>query len=136
MHCFKVVWASRTPCTHSVLAPVRNVVRALQTLRSWPYVVTLHDIDFAALPPEIDAHEHAERASFIRLRGRLIVPSRYISRRLDAMLGPVRHVNFIQWCRFVQCRAAPDQCQAGVRYVVDQPGRSICRRGRRRVRAT
>lgn len=98
---------------HSVLAPVRNVVRALQTLRSWPYVVTLHDIDFAVLPPEIDAHEHAERASFIEAAGRLIVPSRYISRRLDAMLGSGQTRELIP--NGVDSSSAappPDQCQA------------------------
>lgn len=79
---------------HSVLAPVRETVQALQRLRQWAYVVTLHDIDFAALPTDVGEDEHDARVAFMRHASGLVVPSRYISRLLDVVLGP-------EWAREV-----------------------------------
>ena len=72
---------------HSVLAPVRDTVQSLQLLRRWPYVVTLHDIDFVASPSDVGTDEHNARVEFARSASGLVVPSRYISQLVDKALG-------------------------------------------------
>ena len=73
---------------HSTLAAVREHVALLSNALGIEYVVTLHDIDFAAAFAEVDDNERTARLEFVRNAAQRIVPSAFISRMLSTTLGP------------------------------------------------
>ncbi len=73
---------------HSTLAAVREHVALLSNVLGIKYVVTLHDIDFAATFGEVDDDERTARLEFVRNAAQRIVPSAFISRMLSTALGP------------------------------------------------
>ena len=73
---------------HSTLAPVRDRVRQLCQALAINYVVTLHDIDFAAAAVDVGDGEREARLAFVRQASARVVPSQFITNVLLGALGP------------------------------------------------
>ncbi len=83
-------WAIGCPAllhAHSTLAPVREVVTSLCNLLGLHYMVTLHDVDFAAVTANVDEQERAARLAFVQGAAERIVPSTFIAGMLANTLG-------------------------------------------------
>ncbi len=73
---------------HSTLAPVRDRVRQLCGALAIEYVLTLHDIDFAAAAVDVGDGEREARLAFVRQASARVVPSQFIANLLLGALGP------------------------------------------------
>jgi hypothetical protein len=69
---------------HSTMAPVRDRVRQLCNAWAVDYVVTLHDIDFAAAAVDVGDGEREARLDFVSKARARVSPSQFI---LNVMLG-------------------------------------------------
>ncbi len=72
---------------HSTLAPVRDRVRQLCRALAIGYVVTLHDIDFAAAALDVGDGEREARLAFVSEASARIAPSPFMLNVLLAALG-------------------------------------------------
>ena len=72
---------------HSTLAPVRDRVRQLCHALAIDYVLTLHDIDFAAAAVDVGDGEREARLAFVSKASARIAPSPFIQNVLLAALG-------------------------------------------------
>ena len=72
---------------HSTLAPVRDRVRQLCQALAIGYVVTLHDIDFAAAAVDVGDGEREARLAFVSEAAARVVPSQFIANVLLGALG-------------------------------------------------
>ncbi len=72
---------------HSTLAPVRDRVRHLCRALGIDYVLTLHDIDFAAAAADVGDGEREARLTFVSEASARVAPSPFILRVLLAALG-------------------------------------------------
>jgi hypothetical protein len=73
---------------HSTLAPVRDRVRQLCKALAIDYVLTLHDIDFAAAAVDVGDGEREARLDFVSKARARVVPSPFIAHVLLGALGP------------------------------------------------
>lgn len=73
--------------SHSTVPAVRRATSLLANAMQLPYVVTLHDVDFAGPPGASDAAERALRVGFIRSAARCTVPSGFMRDRALEVLG-------------------------------------------------
>jgi glycosyltransferase involved in cell wall biosynthesis len=72
---------------HSTLAPVRGLVTRLCGLLDVGYVLTLHDVDFAAASADTAEAERDARHQFVRAAAARTAPSQYIVGVLAGSLG-------------------------------------------------
>ena len=72
---------------HSTLAPVRDRVRQLCRALAIDYVLTLHDIDFAAAAVDVGDGEREARLAFVSNASARIAPSTFILNLLHGALG-------------------------------------------------
>ncbi len=72
---------------HSTLAPVRDRVRQLCQALAIDYVVTLHDIDFAAAAVDVGDGEREARLAFVSEAAARVAPSQFIVNVLLGALG-------------------------------------------------
>lgn len=63
---------------HSTIAPVRRATGLLTASMRLPYVVTLHDVEFAGPSGSIDIADNLQRRDFILAAARCTVPSEFL----------------------------------------------------------
>lgn len=71
---------------HSTVAPAREIVALLCSQLDVNYVVSLHDVEFAAAAEEVGAGERRDRLAFVRQAAGRVVPSKFISDVLTTTL--------------------------------------------------
>lgn len=72
---------------HSTVPAVRRATNLLATAMQLPYLVTLHDVDFAGPAGGSDAAEQAQRVGFIGSATRCTVPSGFMRDLAGTVLG-------------------------------------------------
>lgn len=72
---------------HSTLAPVRNATGLLAAYMRLPYVVTLHDVEFAGSHGSADNTDSAQRRDFILAAARCTVPSEFLRSHASKVMG-------------------------------------------------
>ena len=74
---------------HSTGAAVRSTTVTLAGGMKLPYLVTLHDVEFAGVPASLGSPDSSARAEFIRGAARCTVPSLFLRRLAKDVLGDV-----------------------------------------------
>jgi glycosyltransferase involved in cell wall biosynthesis len=72
---------------HSTVPAVRRAIGILASAMQLPYVVTLHDVEFAGAADTPDPVERAQRLEFIRAAARCTVPSGFMRDRAREVMG-------------------------------------------------
>lgn len=103
---------------HSVLPEARHAVETLAGPAPLPYVLTLHDIQFAQAPAEVGEAEAMARRAFVRRAAARVAPSTYVQSLAHQMLGadlPVQIiVNGTDCPALVGQARAPHPCDVAV----------------------